>query len=180
MPAAAVPILVRSRRRRQRQGCDPGRWRQRPCRDRDRFFTSNARSGAGAAQEAGLTLDLRQRGMRDLEGDEPVPHAVRCAVTDNRVDLSLDASCTSSLWRVTQERVARTDRRRRSGARDASRRLRRQPTDGNRVASTSSLLSGAHRALCYVDPDGANRPWDPELATSASRNLPMGRTLSSL
>src|SRR5918911_1340758 len=66
------------------------------------------------AAEAGVELDLRVGDMRDLALDhriaarldgvhqeKPVPHTIRYAVGDNRIDITLDEGGKSSLWWTT-------------------------------------------------------------------------------
>src|SRR5919201_4742048 len=59
------------------------------------------------AAERGVELDLREGDMRELtldeqaalkHQDEPLPHTIRYAVGDNRIDITLDDGATSSLW----------------------------------------------------------------------------------
>jgi len=46
---------------------------------------------------------IRSRlGWTDTHQDEPLPHTIRYAVGDNRIDITLDDSATSSLWWATK------------------------------------------------------------------------------
>ena len=73
--------------------------------DRRRTFERVAASlqpGGRFAWNA-FAFDHRQAARADGQHqDEPVPHTVRYSVGDNRVDLTLDAGGTSSLWWATK------------------------------------------------------------------------------
>ena len=56
---------------------------------------------------------------------EPVPHTVRYAIGDNRLDITLESGGDELALVGDEERVARAHRRRRSGVGGALRRLRR-------------------------------------------------------
>ena len=76
-----------------------------------------------------------------------VPHTVRYAVGDNRIDITLDDGATSSLWWATKNEWLGLHRRRRPRGRGALRRLRRRAVRPTTAASTSSSPAVDFRGL---------------------------------
>jgi trans-aconitate methyltransferase len=73
--------------------------------DRRRVFERVARSLAAGGRFAWNAFAFDHAIATRLDGvrqDEPVPHSVRYAVGENRIDLTLDNGATSSLWWATK------------------------------------------------------------------------------
>ena len=70
--------------------------------------------------------------------DKPVPHTIRYAVGDNRIDITLDDGAHQLAVVGDEERVARAPRRRRARARGALRRFRPASRSTTTAASTCS------------------------------------------
>jgi hypothetical protein len=73
--------------------------------DRRRTFERVAASLAPGGRFAwdAFAFDHRVAARTDgVRQDEPVPHTIRYAVGDNRIDISLDDGATSSLWWATK------------------------------------------------------------------------------
>ncbi|MDQ4044879.1 MAG: class I SAM-dependent methyltransferase [Chloroflexota bacterium] len=73
--------------------------------DRRRTFERVAASLRPGGRFAWNAFAFDHRIAASLDGelqDEPVPHTVRYAVGDNRIDLILDSGATSSLWWATK------------------------------------------------------------------------------
>jgi SAM-dependent methyltransferase len=73
--------------------------------DRRRVFERVARSLAPGGRFAWNAFAFDHAIAARLDGnhqDEPVPHSVRYAVGENRIDLRLDDGATSSLWWATK------------------------------------------------------------------------------
>jgi SAM-dependent methyltransferase len=73
--------------------------------DRRRMFERVAASLVPAGRFAWNAFAFDHEVAARLDGlhqDEPVPHTIRYAVGDNRVDLTLDGGGTSSLWWATK------------------------------------------------------------------------------
>jgi SAM-dependent methyltransferase len=73
--------------------------------DRRRTFERVAASLRPDGRFAWNALAFDHRIAARLDGehqDEPVPHAIRYAVGDNRIDITLDDGATSSLWWATK------------------------------------------------------------------------------
>jgi SAM-dependent methyltransferase len=73
--------------------------------DRRRTFERVAASLRPGARFAWNAFAFDHRVAARLDGqhqDEPLPHTVRYAVGDNRIDLTLDDGSTSSLWWATK------------------------------------------------------------------------------
>lgn len=73
--------------------------------DRRRVFERVAASLLPGGRFAWNAFAFDHRIAARLDGshpNEPVPHTVRYAVGDNRIDLTLDAGGTSSLWWATK------------------------------------------------------------------------------
>jgi hypothetical protein len=73
--------------------------------DRRRTFERVAASLRPGGRFAWNAFAFDHRVAARLDGhhhDEPIPHSVRYAVGDNRIDLALDDGSTSSLWWATK------------------------------------------------------------------------------
>jgi SAM-dependent methyltransferase len=73
--------------------------------DRRRTFERVAGSLSPGGRFAWNAFAFDHRAAARVEGhhqDEPVPHTVRYAVGDNRIDITLDDGATSSLWWATK------------------------------------------------------------------------------
>jgi hypothetical protein len=73
--------------------------------DRRRTFERVAASLRPGGRFAWNAFAFDHRIAAELDGiraDEPVPHTVRYAVGENRIDLTLDDGATSSLWWATK------------------------------------------------------------------------------
>jgi ubiquinone/menaquinone biosynthesis C-methylase UbiE len=73
--------------------------------DRRRTFERVASALRPGGRFAWNALSFDHRVAARLDGqhqDEPLPHTVRYAVGDNRIDITLDGGATSSLWWATK------------------------------------------------------------------------------
>src|SRR6059036_1588976 len=73
--------------------------------DRRRTFERVAASLRPDGRFAWNAFAFDHRIAAELDGrhqDDPVPHAIRYAVSDNRIDITLDGGGTSSLWWATK------------------------------------------------------------------------------
>ena len=97
--------------------------------DRRRTFERVAASLRPDGRFAWNAFAFDHRIAARLDGehqDEPVPHTIRYAVGDNRIDITLDDGATSSLWWATKNEWLGLARCRRPRAGGALRRLRRR------------------------------------------------------